>query len=130
MISQPPSILVVDDEPDIADSIAEFLELHGFKVSVAYNAPAALEAVESRPPDVVLTDIGMPGFDGWTLCSLLREREETRRSLLVAITAYGQEKDRNQSAVAGFDLHLVKPVHPNSLLQLLRQWLPVVPLLR
>lgn len=121
-IESPPYILVVDDERDVADSYAEVLELHGFDVQVAYGAAEAAQLAEERIPDIVFTDIAMPGGSGWGLCTQLRGREETRHSLIVAVTAYGLEMHREISAVSGFDVHLVKPVPPEAMLKLIHQW--------
>lgn len=119
--TSPISVLVVDDEHDVADSIAEVLELYGHNVTVAYNGSSGLDAALAAPPDVALLDIGMPGCDGWTLATRMRMRPETRKSLLVAVTAYGLESDRATSAAAGFDMHLLKPVEPTKLNELVEQ---------
>ncbi|MGK3987725.1 ATP-binding protein [Sorangium sp. So ce136] len=103
-------ILVVDDNPDVAESVRMLLEAMGYSVFVARNGPAALEAAPGFRPDVVLLDIGLPGMDGYEVARRLRRQAGLERALLVALTGYGQEEDRRRSRAAGFDHHLVKPV--------------------
>lgn len=115
------TILIVDDERDIADSLAEFLELHGYRTVVAYDARHAIVLTDSLTPDVILTDIGMPDADGWELGEALRVQQETERALLIAITAYGLDRDLQRSQALGFDHHLVKPVSPSAVLGLIQE---------
>jgi CheY-like chemotaxis protein len=112
-------VLVVDDEPDAADSLALVLNLWSFHVRTAPNGINALEAGREFVPDVVLMDLGMPGLDGWEAARRLREEPGMRDSLFVAITGFGLDADRRRSREAGFDHHLVKPVEPEVLLGLL-----------
>ena len=112
-------ILVVDDNRDAAESMAILLELWGHDVVRVYDGPHAIESSVSYRPDVVFLDIGLPGMDGYAVAGRLRERPETARSVLIAVTGYGQEEDRRRSRRAGFDRHLVKPVDPQSLQALL-----------
>ncbi len=111
-------VLVVDDNPDAADSLAMLLEIWGHKVAVANDADAALAAARVRCPEVVLLDIGLPGMDGYELAKRLR-RDGLERAFLVAITGYGDDEDRHRALQAGFDAHLVKPVDPDVLQALL-----------
>jgi CheY-like chemotaxis protein len=113
-------MLVVDDNADTADSLAMLLRLHGHEVQVAYNGPAALQAAEAGPFDVILLDIGLPRMDGYEVARRLRARADGARPVLVAITGYAYEADRRRSQEAGFDHHLVKPVGPDRLEELLR----------
>ena len=103
-------ILVVDDNVDAAKSLARLLtRLYGQEVRVAHDGPAALAAAGEFRPEVVLLDIGLPGMDGYEVARRLRERPEFEETLLVALTGWGQEADRERSRAAGFDHHLVKP---------------------
>jgi two-component system CheB/CheR fusion protein len=111
-------VLVVDDNADAALSMAVLLRLDGHTVSIAQNGAEAIEAVRNHRPEVVLLDIGMPGMDGYEVARRLREQKETRL-LLVALTGWGQERDRQRSQEAGFDHHLTKPVDPSQLQQVL-----------
>jgi CheY-like chemotaxis protein len=112
-------VLVVDDNRDLAESLAMVLRLWGHDVRVAYDGRAALEAAREQPPEVVFLDIGLPKLDGLEVARRLRQWPELRRVRLVAITGYGREEDRRRSAEAGFDLHLTKPVDPLDLQPLL-----------
>jgi CheY-like chemotaxis protein len=102
------SVLVVDDNTDAADMLLAALRLDGYAVSVAYNGTQAVEAVGSFHPKVVLLDIGMPDLDGFEVASLIRALQLPLA--LIAVTGWGQDDDRRQSAAVGFDAHLVKPV--------------------
>ncbi len=109
-------ILVVDDNVDAATSLARLLSrLMGQEVRVAHDGPSALEVAEEFRPDLVLLDIGMPGMDGHEVARRLRGRPEFERTLLVALTGWGQEQDRKKSSESGIDCHLVKPVDPAAL---------------
>lgn len=108
-------ILVVDDNVDVAESMAVLLELEGHQVRTVYTAHAALETARAFQPDVVLLDIGLPGMDGYEVAKRLRASPATRQALLIALTGYGREEDRARSKAAGFDQHLVKPVEPEAL---------------
>jgi PAS domain S-box-containing protein len=103
-------ILVVDDNRDGADSLAMLLRLLGHDVRVAYAGAEALDAVQAFTPSVVLLDIGLPMTDGYAIALELRRRPELAKALVVALTGYGQDEDRQRSREAGFDHHLVKPV--------------------
>jgi signal transduction histidine kinase/DNA-binding response OmpR family regulator len=109
------AILVVDDNEDAADLLAQYLGELGHKTCIAHDGPAALRAVIEFQPDVALLDIGLPVMDGYELARRLREQSRSRQMRLVAITGYGQDNDRARSSAAGFDAHLVKPVDLNRL---------------
>jgi len=112
-------ILVVDDNVDAAEMLSTFLDLVGYKVKVAHSAKAALEVAREQVPHACLLDIGLPDMDGNELARRLRERPETSSIVLVAITGYGQDADRQKTFEAGFDHHLVKPVDTDKLLNTL-----------
>jgi len=112
-------VLVVDDEPDQARSLAVLLEDAGHRVRTAGFGEEALAIASEQRPDFILLDIGLPGMDGYELASRLRRLERTRDSVIVAITGYGQDEDRRRSREAGFDHHLVKPVDLDVLAALL-----------
>jgi CheY-like chemotaxis protein len=115
-------VLVVDDNRDSAETIAMLVELWGHDVRVVHDGPAALASI-SEPidwcPEVVLLDIGLPGVDGYEVARRLRQVPALAGILMVAMTGYGQERDRQLSREAGFDHHLVKPVDPATLQALL-----------
>ena len=104
-----PSVLVVDDNHDAADSLAYMLEMMGARTRVVYGGPDAIAAVESEPPALVLLDIGMPGMDGFEVARRLGRHPRRAQMLLVALTGWGQSEDRQRTRDAGFDEHLVKP---------------------
>lgn len=111
-------ILVVDDNADGANALAAVLELDGHEVIVAYDRPGALALAEASRPDIVLLDIGLPKMDGYQVGRRLRGMSSTATALIVAMTGYGQPEDVAAALSAGFDLHLVKPVDPGTLAQL------------
>ena len=108
-------VLVVEDNSDAAETLAEIIGFWNLEVEVASSGRHALEAARRHPPDVVLLDIGLPGMDGYEVARRLRAEPGLAGMLLIALTGYGQEEDRRRSAQAGFDFHLVKPVDPEEL---------------
>lgn len=116
---RPLRILVVEDNPDTADSLRLLLGLYGYEVTVAYSGPDGVRAAGQWPPDVVLCDIGLPGLDGYGVARKLRGDPATATARLIAVTAYGEDEHRRRSHAAGFEHHLVKPVDPDALLRLL-----------
>jgi len=115
----PVRVLVVDDNVDAAESIAMLLSLEGYAVRSVHAAHEALEAAQSFQPHLVLLDIGLPGMDGYEVARRLRAQQRIERLRLVAITGYGQLSDRERTREAGFDEHLVKPVDPDALHEVL-----------
>jgi signal transduction histidine kinase/CheY-like chemotaxis protein len=112
-------VLVVDDNRDAADSLAKLLEVHGLRVDVAYCGEDALRLSADQAYDAALLDIGMSGMDGCELAGRLKALPELAQMKLIAITGWGQERDRRRLAAAGFDHHLLKPVNATELLRLL-----------
>lgn len=115
-------VLVVEDNEDVARSLAMLLELWGHNAEVVHRPEAALDAAHAHPPAVVLLDIGLPGMDGYQLAKKLRLQQGCEKVVLVAMTGYGQDEDRRRAEEAGFDHHLVKPVDPDVLQQLLARF--------
>jgi signal transduction histidine kinase/ActR/RegA family two-component response regulator len=105
----PRRVLVVDDNRDSAESLAELLRLAGHEVQTASDGAAALEMVGVYSPEVVLLDLGMPGMSGYEVARRLREHEVSRDAVLVALTGWGQAEDRRLTKETGFDYHLTKP---------------------
>lgn len=112
-------ILVADDLRDNADSVALFLTALGHEVHTAYDGREAVQLAEQSRPEILFLDIGMPKMDGNDVCRRIREQDWGRRTVIVAVTGWGQEADRRKTAAAGFDHHLVKPVDPGLLVKLL-----------
>ena len=102
-------VLVVDDNVDAAQSMAKLLERTGHAARLAYDGPSALQAAIDYRPEVVLLDIGLPGLDGYQVAERIRQHATLKNIVLVALTGYGQDTDRQRSQEAGFDHHLVKP---------------------
>ena len=103
-------ILVVDDNEDGAEMLAEVLSGKGYETRVAHDAPTALEVAREFSPDIAFLDIGLPVMDGYELAAHLREIPGLAGLQLIAVTGYGQEADRRRTLEAGFHHHLVKPV--------------------
>jgi len=116
---KPRRLMVIDDNKDAAESMSMLFELWGHQVLCAYDGRAALEAAAKYRPEAVFLDIGLPGMDGYEVAERLRELPESARAVLVAITGYGQDEDRRRSREVGIDHHLVKPVAPETLHNLL-----------
>jgi len=114
-------VLVVDDNVDAAESLAMLLRFNGHEVRLAFEGPGALDAAVEFLPELVLLDIGLPGMDGFEVARRLRMGSNGRKVLLVAMTGYSQEEYQRKSREAGFDYHLVKPVDPRVLEELLGQ---------
>jgi len=108
-------VLVVDDNRDVADSTASVMRMNGCDVHVAYDGKAALESVQRLRPDAVLLDIGLPTIDGYLVAEHIRAQPENGRTMIVAVSGYGQEQDRERSKSVGFDYHVVKPIDPTVL---------------
>jgi PAS domain S-box-containing protein len=115
-------ILVVDDNRDVAESLALLLESEGHQVLIAFDGICALETARAERPDIILMDIGLPGLDGYAVAQALRQNHELERILLIALTGYGQPDDRKKSSASGFDEHLVKPVDIEKLRKLLASY--------
>jgi len=113
-------ILVADDMPDSADSLAMLLDAMGHEVRVAYDGEQALQTAEQYRPDVVLLDLGMPKLNGYDTCRRIRETPWGRGMTLIAQTGWAQQEDRQRTQDAGFDHHVVKPIDPATLDALLR----------
>lgn len=112
-------LLVVDDNQDAARMLAMYLQAAGHEVMVEFGSGRVQERVRCEKPQVCLLDIGLPDIDGYTLARQLKADPETADAVLIAITGYGQEQDRQNTAAAGFSHHLVKPVDAVDLMALL-----------
>ena len=112
-------VLVVDDNSDHAESLAFLLKLMGHETRMAHDGEAALQVAAEFEPNVALIDIGLPRLNGYEVARRLREQPRLRNALLVAQTGWGQESDRARSQEAGFDHHLIKPVAPEVLAEII-----------
>jgi PAS domain S-box-containing protein len=112
-------ILVVDDNEDAAEGLAEFLRVLGHHVRMAFDGATALEEAERHRPEVAFLDIAMPKMDGYEIARRLRSGKVLESTVLVALTGFGQESDRQLAQEAGFDHHLVKPIDVEKVRKLL-----------
>jgi len=117
-------VLVADDNRDAAESLADLLRMEGHEVAVAFDGEQALSEFRRFGPEVALLDIGMPGLTGNEVASAIRAEPEGASTVLVAITGWGQERDRTAAREAGFDFHFTKPVDPVQVLSLLDKSVP------
>ena len=110
---------VADDNRDSAESLGMLLEMAGHEVRLSYDGEETLALAASFQPEVLLLDIGLPKMDGFEVASRLRQDPSLDGMLLVAVTGYGTDGDRERGRAAGFDHHLVKPVDPDDLKNLI-----------
>jgi len=114
-------ILIVEDQREAAEMLRAILQFWGHQVFVAYDGPTGLEAALKVEPDVALMDIGLPGMTGLEVANRLKQEPSMAKTLMIAVTGYGQDEMRRQSEEAGFSHHLVKPVNLATLESLLKQ---------
>ena len=112
-------ILVVDDNRDAVESLAMLLQLTGHETHTAQDGEEAIAAAARLEPEVILLDIGLPRLNGYEVCRRIRQQAWAQETVIVALTGWGQDDDRQRSSEAGFDAHLVKPVDHAALLELL-----------
>jgi len=114
-------VLVADDNRDAAESLAMVLRFLGYEVGVAAGGSEALELGAQLHPDAAVIDIGMPGMSGHEVARRMRREAWGRRAVLVALTGWGQDQDKQAALAAGFDEHLTKPVDLQRLEQVLEE---------
>jgi CheY-like chemotaxis protein len=115
----PAKVVIIEDNQDSAEVLALSLQTQGYSTAVAHSGPAGLLLVEQTRPDVVLCDLGLPGMDGIEVCRRVRKLAPEVQPVMVALTGWGMQKDRERTQATGFDHHLVKPVAPAALFELL-----------
>ncbi len=111
----PLEIIVVDDQPDLAECTGKLLRLYGHRVSIHYSAQAVLDALESLQPDLILADIRMPQIDGCELAARVRRLPGCENVILAALTGLDDDESRQAAVNAGFDYRFVKPMQPDDL---------------
>ena len=120
-------VLVVEDDPDMADSTMVLLNLHGHDATICRTGTAAVLAAELHRPDVVLLDLGLPGsMDGWQVARQLCGLSGEKRPLIIAVSGYADEEARRRSREAGIDVHLAKPFEPAALFKFLERFVAVL----
>lgn len=116
-----PRALVVDDAQDVTEMIAMFLRHAGYEPVMAFNATEALDAARTGQFDVIVSDIGMPGMNGYELAVALRELPSYRTVPMIAVTGFSMYDDRGRALQSGFNAHLTKPINPMTLLELIKR---------
>jgi CheY-like chemotaxis protein len=114
-------VLVVDDAPDVTEMIATLIRFAGYDVTTALSATEAFDAARGDHFDAVVSDIGMPGMNGYQLAEALRALPEYMRTPLVAVTGFTMYDDRERARLSGFDDFLSKPINPSDLLDILKR---------
>ncbi len=112
-------VLVIDDNRDAADALASLVRVMGGEAEAAYDGVDGLRRVSTFRPEVVFLDIGMPSMDGYEVCRRIRQDAMGQRMIIVAVTGWGQDRDQQRAADAGFDAHLTKPADPADLKRVL-----------
>ena len=120
-MGSPRRILIVDDNRDTAEALAELVRDFGHDVATAHDGRSALEIAATHRPEVVLLDIGMPEMNGYEVAKRIRVELGLGDALLIALTGYGEDRHRRLAREAGFDLHVTKPVDASRLEQLLKR---------
>jgi CheY-like chemotaxis protein len=115
----PRRVLIVEDNLDSVRALAELVRDIGHRVEFAINGYAALEIARRFKPQFVLLDLGLPGMDGYDVCRRLKREPGLEEARIIAVTAYGRNEHRVKSRAAGCALHLVKPVSPQALFDVL-----------
>ena len=119
LTTRPLRVLVVDDNVDTVLSFSMLLRAAGHDVRTAYDGLAAVQVAHDYRPDLVMLDIGLPGLNGYEVAKRIRQHPVLKHTVLVALTGYGQDSDRQTSLQAGFNHHLVKPACLEQLQQIL-----------
>jgi CheY-like chemotaxis protein len=114
-------VFLVDDNVDAIEMLRMLLDTYGYDTAYAYDAHSALEGAQQYKPDVILLDIGLPGASGYDVARALRALPGFSRTTMIALTGYGQMRDREKALEAGFNHHLVKPVSLDALIALIQQ---------
>ncbi|CAN5235076.1 MAG: response regulator [Pyrinomonadaceae bacterium] len=120
-IKQKPRALVVDDAPDVTEMLAIMLQYAGYEVVTVFSAPQALEAARRDHFDVLISDIGMPGMNGYELAEALRGTPDYQATPMIAVTGFTLYDDRDRALRSGFDAFLTKPINFKDLLKLIEQ---------
>ena len=116
-------LLIVDDNVDACDTLADLLRVLGYEVRCAGDGPSAMAVLDEYRPQLALLDIGLPGEDGYSLARRMRADARMAQAKLVALSGYSSDSDRAKGSGGHFDQHLLKPVSVDELLQVLDQLL-------
>jgi two-component system alkaline phosphatase synthesis response regulator PhoP len=116
-------ILIVDDEPDLLETIQINLELEGYECLVAYDGFRGYERAQKEKPDLIILDVMLPGMNGYKVCRLLKFDEKFKHIPIIMLTAEAQEKDRLTGKETGADLYMTKPFSADKLLAKVKEYL-------
>ncbi len=116
-------ILIVDDEPDLAETIQMNLEMEGYECLVAYDGNRGLERARKENPDLIILDVMLPGMNGYKVCRLLKFDEKYKRIPIIMLTAEAQEQDRRLGEQTGADYYMTKPFSADKLLAKIKEYL-------
>lgn len=116
-----PRALVVDDAPDVTEMLAILLRYAGYEVVMVYSGPQALDAARAEAFDVVVSDIGMPGMNGYELAEAVRSLPDYQTTPLIAVTGFTMYEDRDRALRCGFNAFLTKPINPRDLINLVER---------
>lgn len=116
-----PRALVVDDAPDVTEMLAILLQYAGYEVVTVYSGPQALVAVRAEQFDVVVSDIGMPGMNGYELAEAVRALPDYQATPMIAVTGFTMYEDRERALRSGFNAFLTKPINPRDLVNLVER---------
>ncbi|MEA2176024.1 MAG: two-component system, chemotaxis family, CheB/CheR fusion protein [Blastocatellia bacterium] len=120
-VKSKPRALVVDDVADVMEMIALFLRHAGYEVMMAACGPDALEVARSEQFDIIVSDIGMPGMNGYELAQALRALPHCSTVPMIAVTGFSVYDDKGRALQCGFNAHLTKPINPMALLELIER---------
>jgi CheY-like chemotaxis protein len=121
---RPVRVLVSEDDGAMADTTKLLLEVFGCEVTVAYSGTTGVAKAQQTHPDVVISDLGLPGLDGFGIARALRHNTSTSDARLIAVSAYGSPEDKRRAREAGFELHITKPADPKELVRVLASFGP------
>ena len=116
-----PRALVIDDAPDVTEMLAILLQYAGYEVVTVYSGPQALDAARAEQFDVLVSDIGMPGMNGYELAEAVRALPEYSATPMIAVTGFSMYEDRDRALQSGFNAFLTKPINPRDLLNLVER---------
>lgn len=116
-----PRALVVDDAPDVTEMLAILLQYAGYEVVTVYSGAQALSAARAGQFDVLVSDIGMPGMNGYELAEALRALPDYRATPMIAVTGFTMYEDRDRALSSGFNAFLTKPINPHDLINLVER---------
>ena len=115
-------ILIVDDEPDLVETIQLALEIESYETLVAYDGYRGLDRARNERPDLIILDVMLPGMNGYKVCRLLKFDEKYKRIPVIMLTAEAQEKDRRTGEETGADFYMTKPFSVDKLLAKVREY--------